>query len=1363
MLDPAAAPLAADPKRQAHRTIGAYVYQIWQSVYAWVILAEQETLFIEGAEDFDVVDPASAVATQVKDSSRRASLRSQQIQEAISNAWQLIRAEPTREVQYRFLTRAEISVESGNPFGKGIAGLTVWSEIRERPESVRALARFLTRLTSLPRDFRQFLKSATDQKITDEFLAKVHWDTANPQAEFVEAAVEQQLALLGEKLRVPYSDAVAAKAHLFTTLCRVAKQPAERALKRVDLLRAFSEATQVTMSHGEAAELREVARLVAPLLSQMHLGASLALSFADAFPLATQLPPLPSSTLDRLGLVTKLREVFYRSRSLVLHGSTGMGKTTLAKLVLASSATQWRWLSMTGASRSEARGLILDAARHLAVGPNKPIVVVDDVDFSPASAYELEPAIGGLLFQIAACDGAMILTSRKAPPSRLLTGCGIERESVVNVPPLTDDEIVSFMERLGCPADTRRQGWAVLCGIVTRGHPQLVHAYLLNLQKRNWPAVEAQTLAEPSTAVAEEQSQTRQLLVNLSASSREFLFDLSVISAPFRRDHAVAIATSDMPRPGEEFDSLVGPWVEQVGSNYYRVSPLIDRAGEATFSPARLKDVRIAIINALRTCQPLSVLEAATDFRQSWLAKSEPHLIAIAVSLLLAPQRAFKSIAPRVDWFALEGLSAEAVLFASRRDLSRTLRLLQFRLAAETMPKLLPSIFASWHNETHGEGAGAHSLEKCQFATHALTQLTVPLSPTRIFEYLHDIDSVEKGETQFAEMLVNTRRALPRRLTTGANDMVGVLTRVIGSRFRSVEAFDQLLIALTTYAADLRPSILAAWDRVRFDLHTLVDGVWLDVLKRDPPDWQRCLATFDRAFELGGIWNAPPLSIAAIRASTVVRDEYLHDPTGALALLEERAAAQQVDSPYLDDARATVHFNQGRNEKAIECWKRALSLWPESPEPEDRAASFAARLAGRAAARLGRWEEAGEYFLEARQRLKTRRAEEYKTGLLADAGFAFWRAENKTRTIECLISALRLATALPKGKDNLLAFRTRKLLGSIIVWIHYKERGGEPEELSEPQPGMCSELEVHPGFKDLPDNELDLLWLFLGRLECTFDFDSGLHEEILPKIAQSGSPLMPVFREEYYILRALQRADLASLPHLAWDFTRAITQEWEARPDAPCPWQESGSERSRNEFHVTDSHVGAGLFLAALLIVVARGDPFSAIFNQWRQTAHDVPGGGALIAWFDRVETELTSEEPATAILNDGISNWIDVFVVALQVVASRNAAAVDLAFAQFRLVDSLANTPWLLSCAPALGNLFSDGWQRAILLPATLSLPNLSVPAIRAAIGNSSKGIAKPIQILLAGIEAVRLKVPPPMLSRMRIIQSGELHKLRR
>ncbi len=56
----------ADPQRQAIHSIGGYVYQIHQSVFAWFHLKENEILVLEGAEDFDVHSEHSVTITQVK-------------------------------------------------------------------------------------------------------------------------------------------------------------------------------------------------------------------------------------------------------------------------------------------------------------------------------------------------------------------------------------------------------------------------------------------------------------------------------------------------------------------------------------------------------------------------------------------------------------------------------------------------------------------------------------------------------------------------------------------------------------------------------------------------------------------------------------------------------------------------------------------------------------------------------------------------------------------------------------------------------------------------------------------------------------------------------------------------------------------------------------------------------------------------------------------------------------------------------------------------------------------------------------------------------------------------------------------------
>jgi hypothetical protein len=58
--------LKGEPGRQAIAPIGGILYQIWQSVFAWISLGSSEVLYLEGAEDFDVIGPTQATAVQVR-------------------------------------------------------------------------------------------------------------------------------------------------------------------------------------------------------------------------------------------------------------------------------------------------------------------------------------------------------------------------------------------------------------------------------------------------------------------------------------------------------------------------------------------------------------------------------------------------------------------------------------------------------------------------------------------------------------------------------------------------------------------------------------------------------------------------------------------------------------------------------------------------------------------------------------------------------------------------------------------------------------------------------------------------------------------------------------------------------------------------------------------------------------------------------------------------------------------------------------------------------------------------------------------------------------------------------------------------
>jgi len=72
-------PLIGDPARQAPDLHKGLVYQIWRSVEAWITLKEDELLFLEGAEDYDVVSNTSGTAVQVKATVGNITLRSEAI------------------------------------------------------------------------------------------------------------------------------------------------------------------------------------------------------------------------------------------------------------------------------------------------------------------------------------------------------------------------------------------------------------------------------------------------------------------------------------------------------------------------------------------------------------------------------------------------------------------------------------------------------------------------------------------------------------------------------------------------------------------------------------------------------------------------------------------------------------------------------------------------------------------------------------------------------------------------------------------------------------------------------------------------------------------------------------------------------------------------------------------------------------------------------------------------------------------------------------------------------------------------------------------------------------------------------------
>ena len=129
-----------------------------KSPYRWITLGKDDILYLEGAEDIDVLSPERAEAIQVKDTkgSGSVTLRSRDVLEAIGHFWELQEHNTNVISFFRFLTTAERGREQGAPFGT-TCGLNYWDHCKRPGADLHPLRAFLQSQQALPDTLREFL------------------------------------------------------------------------------------------------------------------------------------------------------------------------------------------------------------------------------------------------------------------------------------------------------------------------------------------------------------------------------------------------------------------------------------------------------------------------------------------------------------------------------------------------------------------------------------------------------------------------------------------------------------------------------------------------------------------------------------------------------------------------------------------------------------------------------------------------------------------------------------------------------------------------------------------------------------------------------------------------------------------------------------------------------------------------------------------------------------------------------------------------------------------------------------------------------------------------------------------------------
>ena len=1088
--------------RQAIAPFEGYIYQLYQTVQVWQLLRENERLYVELAEDLAVSDPETLEMFQIKRISAPLNLRSKAIAALICSVWQFQAANPDFVVSASLVTTGGISRERGLSFPDKLPGLKFWRVAARDHADLEPLRAALLAMRGLPTDLIAFLGSATPDEIRQRILRRIRWNGTAKSHEEIQRDIEDRLVHFGSRLQVGAQDSKNALGALLRDVLHcLRRSAADRYLTVADFKTTFEKNTY---------------RLVPPSVLQAPLARTgsetpsltsrpLALAVAS-------IPPLPRASL-RDSVVRSLRGALAEHGVLWLHGSSGLGKTTLALLLSHQHNEAWILADLRDLEPNELRSTLTALSLEWSTERG---LILDDFPGDADNATILR--LRQLAQTVAAGDGVLVITSARSPSPTLRGSLALTPDAIRSAPYLAKEDVASMVVKAGGDASV----WADVTHAFCGGHPQLVDARITGLHSRGWPL--AERLAElnpeggqPNDINEERRAVRRRLLHELDSDSTELLLRLSLLTGVFDKDllQEVAGVSPAVPRAGLLFEAMVGPWIEQPALGLFRLSPLLRDSGQESLDGGLQRRIRMQVLKHLIGRRPFPGEQFFQVLVLAFSLQHPPALIFFARALLTTSQRdkeTFRRLARDVSAFTAFGAVAKQPLFAGGMHLSCLLRLGQLqvavvndqiRRASDILDQLLWEIDQLLPVEQDALRAMALST--------ALVEREIPLAPNRWIHMLHALAALPRIGSQFTQPL-NSKGLIP--------DFVGLtyeqtLFAWRASTLDGIDALADLVATLDSEAPQSRERYLIAIDNDSHSRDLIVSSAWLAEVRK--PDFNSRAAVDQLAdlFRIASSWSHVNLAVEIGCAQAVLLDEYAHDSGAALDVLA--ALQEKFPSNYrINRQRQRVYYRAGEHAQALAEFETfAADLEPAPPLER----IWALRDAARSAAQTGDMTKALSFFERARnasQDDNSSRMRVMKAGLSADCAVVEFQAGHIQHAIQLMLRALTEAEAFDVTAGPQETYCSFSLLRAVL-WMHGAQHDGLDERPTMVV-GMCSDPSPKPTQGEPPHRLL--AWYELAELEA----DCTESESVLTALRERTATIRVLPMEATLALHLAQRA-----------------------------------------------------------------------------------------------------------------------------------------------------------------------------------------------------------------------------------------------
>jgi hypothetical protein len=1026
-------PLPADVKRQAVFSIQGTVYQAWCSIDAWLRLSSaDEVIYLEGAEDFDIVTSQDAITVQVKKNAAPISLASAKAHDALENFWNLCSRETSRQIEFHYLTTSSVAMERDADFD-GLKGIHAWRAAQTNPELATKVSKYLEAKLPANSCLKAFLITAAPEIIHRRLIKSFQWFTDQADIEGVKRSVNERIVVLLNSLRRSLSLTSNVQTQLQSRFWEVVTNPVaiERRLTLGDLLKQVEVAT--------------IANLPIPIdqIPELLAYASPGLNLLGLLLQKSRKPPDP--LLRRPALTGRLEEIVRQRRTVLLMGSIHKGKTTLAQLAASALCPQAWWINLTERQATQVDNVFLSLAIRIEDGNCPDLVIIDDLDLRPLAHNVFRDSLRLVLHRANASGRSIILTARGDSGSNSAVVQDFYNIELLDVPELSIQEIVLLCQEHGCTASLS-EAWGSLVKGTTSGHPKLVQVRIAELAARGWPRPGPDDLISPSAAVMSVRQAAKELLSqSVPPPVAELVYMISECSILIHRSIAVRLAESvdGLHTPGDIVDSLAGKWLERIEGKWFRATALLRGTASEVWSPEGFRQVHLRLYDAIRAKGALEPFEAAALLFHAFIAQDHGRLAHTAMRLqTIENDDARREVERQLVWLPYVALEPKQTI-TDIAIANVVLRQLQFQVASTLDSDTISEICQRWRDDIG-------KIQEADIRSEILATMwyIVGFSQNEKIDLRLRLDAIGGMET-LPTSLKDHYTAENRKILQGqdvvasgipSNGTIGQLMLIFANKsIRDITSLEELLTWLDTDASeDFRQQFdtMLEWPIVQ-TLGAFVHGAWA-ANHEDTRDWAPWLATFHRITDYSKRRNSPRFGREAAKAEAIILTEHLERSQEAFDVLD-RAEAIFGPSPVLLEQRANSLFYTQNDEMVLTLWN-TLTNDPASQTILD---PFAHRRAAISAARLEQWDLAEHIFIAASKKI-TQPFDITKFGLQVDAALVASLGGKQRTAARILAEAAVMIPSEASVEGNQRWEAAQRVAATVCTVIEkaYRKRSG---------------------------------------------------------------------------------------------------------------------------------------------------------------------------------------------------------------------------------------------------------------------------------------------------------------------------------